>query len=107
MKIAQILTEHEAISQETRLKADALLSLTGFKDKRALQAAIRRERLGGALIMATKACGGGFWLTTDRHEAALYGEKKRREGVAQIASGKAAREFSETTEGQSRLTGVD
>ena len=90
--IEQILKEAGATSKETRLSADELILAGSFADKRALSAAVRAERLNGALILSTKCCGGGYWVSDDPDEIEAFIQTYSAEGRSLFAMQKAARQ---------------
>lgn len=90
--IEQILKDAGAVSKITRLSADELILAGNFTDKRALSAAVRAERLNGALILSTKCCNGGYWISDDPDEIEAFIQTYSAEGRSLFAMQKAARQ---------------
>ena len=67
-RIEALLQRGEANATSTRL----LVTLTGMRSARELQAQIEAERNAGALILSRGGCGGGYFLPAE-------GEEGRRE----------------------------
>lgn len=97
--IEQILKDAGAVSKDTRLSADELIIAGNFADKRALSAAVRAERLNGALILSTKCCNGGYWLSDDPDEIDSFIQTYSSEGRSLFAMQKTARQRRKDFEG--------
>lgn len=83
-----------------RISSEKLLKACGFRNVRALRAAIRRLREKGAIIAATKTDGGGYFVPVEREELVAYVHAAEKQGASTFAPLKAAREKLREGEGQ-------
>lgn len=83
-----------------RISSEKLLKTGGFRNVRALRAAIRRLREKGAIIAATKTDGGGYFVPVEREELMAYVHAAEKQGASTFAPLKAARENLREGEGQ-------
>lgn len=83
-----------------RISSEKLLKAGGFRNVRALRAAIRRLREKGAIIAATKTDGGGYFVPVEREELVAYVHAAEKQGASTFAPLKAAREKLREGEGQ-------
>ena len=72
--VAELLSE----GYENRISRERLMRETGLTE-RALYQQISDERLNGALILATKGPGGGYWLPGSLEEMKAYERWARSE----------------------------
>ncbi len=89
--------------KENAVPAKYLVGVTGVSSKRELNHRIRAERLNGALILSTKANGGGYYRPKNRQEIQEFVDSYKGEAIATFAMMKTARDVLKVTEGQEAL----
>lgn len=89
--------------KSNRITTRELMRKAGFSDIRSLRHAISSARKDGAIIAATKADGGGYFIPAGREELVTYVREAEKQGASTFAPLKAAREKLRQIEGQQEL----
>ena len=89
--------------EKNKISTPELMKAAGYRSDRTLKAAIRRERLGGAMILSTRKNGGGYYRPASREEIAEYVRTFESDAASTFAVLRTARQLLNDIPGQIEL----
>ena len=89
----KLICDFLPIGKCNKITSADLMRLTGISTPRELSAAVRQERLAGALILSTKSGGGGYYLPTDAAEVEEFINSYSGEARSLFVMLRSAREY--------------